>query len=175
MKYSFQYLKKNKSIPDSPIHFLLHPSVCPSYSTPRRGTSMALVAVVVVFTIISAFFSTTPSLLCHAAPEVAHGVHLKPASSDLLSDHWVVELHAPASENNAQAIARQFGMEHRGALRYDAGSDGRRFHMVQQPASTPKQLRLKRSLKKTRLLKEHPLVKDAVQLVAHVRRKRGFR
>ena len=130
---------------------------------------MALVTVVIL---------TQCLTLARGSPEVAHEVHVAPSKEDHLSDHWVVELHAPAAEDDAIAIARQFGFEHRGRLRHDgtgSGNAGSRFHMVQKQASTPRQLRRKRSAKKTKLLKDHPKVKDAEQLVAHVRRKRGFR
>lgn len=118
-------------------------------------------------------------------PEVTHHLHVASSAGDKLSNHWIVELHAPASDSDVRKIASQFGFEHRGPLRYHTGNgamtgnDKRRgdsnrfFHMVEK--KTPRH-RMKRSLDaKTKQLKSHPKVKDAVQQVAHVRRKRGFR
>jgi len=109
-------------------------------------------------------------------PEVAHYLHVPSAAADALSNHWTVELHAPAAEDDANAIAREFGFESRGRLRRDvtgSGNPARVFHLTQRAGTQA--LRAKRSARRTNQLKSHPLVKDAVQHRAHIRRKRGFR
>ena len=100
-----------------------------------------------------------------------------------MSNHWIVELHQPASGEDADvvanAIARQFGFQHRGKVRHrnddaKAGNDEERFfHMVESKSPAH---RMKRSLEaRKKQLEGHPKVKLAVQQKAHVRRKRGFR
>lgn len=171
------------------------------HSPAIRLQTMALVAI--CFLTLASASTATPGIKPGVAPslskptpaasqpEVAHHLHVASSAGDKLSSHWIVELHAPATDADAKNIARQFGFEHRGPLRYHGGarpgSGGAQtgsgvekedskdpvFHMVEK--QTPRH-RMKRSVEaRTKQLKDHPMVKDAKQQVAHVRRKRGFR
>lgn len=168
---------------------------CPKLSAMPRATTMALVAICLLALAASPGYATTaptqpkskaaPILAAPATPasqpEVAHHIHVASSAGDKLSNHWIVELHEPASGEDANvvanAIARQFGFQHRGKVRHrdvaKTGNEELFFHMV-EPKSPAH--RMKRSLEaRKKQLEGHPKVKLAVQQKAHVRRKRGFR
>jgi len=102
------------------------------------------------------------------APEVRHVLARRLAPPAVITNHWMVELLHPDDGQTADALAGRFGYRNAGRL---LGSDTE-FHFIQRAVP---QYRMRRSVRHTRQLKSHPMVKRAVQQSGYHRRKRGYR
>lgn len=89
-------------------------------------------------------------------------------SKEVLTNHWYVELDGDGGVESAKLVAKRTGFTYVGPV---LGSSNE-FHFVH---SAVPNIRTKRSIGHTRLLKAHPKVKRAVQQTGYLRVKRGFK
>ncbi|XP_033735335.1 neuroendocrine convertase 2-like [Pecten maximus] len=89
-------------------------------------------------------------------------------SKDVSTNHWLVELRDDVGPETAMEVAKRTGFTFVAPM---LGSP-REFHFIHNAVPN---VRMRRSVLHTRLLKAHPLVKRAVQQLGYVRAKRGFK
>ncbi|KAL5008533.1 hypothetical protein ScPMuIL_014114 [Solemya velum] len=95
------------------------------------------------------------------------GVLSPTCSEEVLTNHWYVELHE-GGEDNAIKVAKRTGFSYVSPV---LGSNTE-FHFIHHAVP---HARLKRSIYHNRQLKNHPLVKTALQQTGFLRSKRGFK
>ncbi|XP_060062833.1 neuroendocrine convertase 2-like [Ylistrum balloti] len=90
------------------------------------------------------------------------------SKEDVTTNHWLVELHHDVGPEAAMEVAKRTGFTYVAPM---LGSP-REFHFIHNAVPN---IRMRRSVLHTRLLKSHPMVKRAVQQLGYVRAKRGFK